>query len=82
MIRLGIIAVLGVSIDILIWPATSSLWRDFVHGIVAEQKASAGWIADVAWILIDGGMAVLIIGGTGVWLAAAVVVSVSNRLAR
>ena len=82
MIRLGIIAVLGVYIDILIWPATSSIWRVFVHGVVTEQKANAGWVTDVTWTLIDGGMAVLIVGEIGVWLAAVVVGSVSVGLAR
>ena len=82
MIRLGIIGAVGVYIDILIWSATAALWSDSVHKAVLEQKVGAGWAADIAWILIDGAFAVLIMGGTGVWLAAAIVASVTAGLAR
>ena len=82
MIRIGIIGVLGVFINILIWPATSALWRDSVHKAVLEQKVDAGWAADIPWTLIDGGFAVLAMGGIGIGLAAAIVASVSTRLAR
>ena len=82
MIGLGIIGILGVFIDILIWPVTTSLWREFVHKVALEEKADSAWTLDIAWTLIDGAFAVLIMGGAGFVVAAAIVSTVAAGLAR
>ena len=82
MIRLGIIGVLGVYIDILIWSATTAFWKEFVHEVTLAEKADAAWTVVIAWTLIDGAFAVLIMGGTGVGVAAVLVSSVAAAWVR
>lgn len=82
MIWLGVIGVLGVYIDILIWSATTAFWREFVHKVALVEKADAAWTVDIAWTLIDGAFAVLVVGGTGLGLAAVLVSSAAAAWAR
>ena len=82
MIGLGIIGVLGVCIDILIWPATTAFWRVFVHSVAIEEKADSAWTLDIAWTLLDGAFAVLIMGGIGFVVALAIVSTVATAFGR
>lgn len=82
MIRLVAIGVLGVYTDMLLWQATTAFWREFVHNVIVEEKADSAWTLDIGWTLVDGAFAVLIIGGVGFVVAAAIVSTVATVFAR
>lgn len=82
MFRLGIIVVVGIFVDILIWPVTSVFWSEYVHNVFLEQKVDAGWALSITWTLFDGMLAVLIMGGFGFMLALGTVSWIASQLGR
>ena len=72
--------VLGLVIDVLILSVTSQLWRGLVHEMVVEQAKDAELVYRVTLYTLDLGMAVLLMVGIGISLAAAVVYPAYYRL--
>ena len=71
---------LGIVIDALIFPVTRQLWGALVHDIVMEQAKDADLASRILLYVIDVGMAVVLMGGIGIFLAAAVVYPAYYRL--
>ena len=76
-IGLGFTAGLGVFIDLILLSTTSAIWRDLFHELILELQAETGWAADIVLTLLDGVLAVLIIGGVGFVVAGAIVSAVA-----
>ena len=71
---------LGVIFDVLIFSLTHQFWREFVHEVVVDLTAEVGWVERILWWAVDGLSAVMMIGGIGILLAAAVVYPAYYRL--
>ena len=72
-ILFAITILLGLVIDALILSLTRELWSGLVHSVVVEQARDAELANRIALYVIDLGMAVALMGGIGILLAAAVV---------
>ena len=72
--------VLGVVVDAFIFPLTRQLWNELIHNIVVEQTKDAALVNRVLLHVLDYGMAVALMGGIGILLAAAVVYPAYYRL--
>ena len=81
-IGLGFIVGLGVFIDLIILSTTRAFWGEVIHEIIMELQAETGLAADIVLTLLDGVMAVLIIGGVGFVVAGAIVSAVAAAHAR
>ena len=81
-IGLGFIVGLGVFIDLILLSTTRAFWREVIHEIIMELQAETGLAADIILTLLDGVMAVLIIGGVGFVVAGAIVSAVAAAHAR
>jgi len=68
--RMGMTLALGFLIDALISPVTHLFWTGFVHDPIVRQLTDSGRSDTLALLLLDALGAALIMGGTGVVLAA------------
>ena len=71
---------LGLVIDVFILSLTRPLWNELVHKIVVEQARDAALANRIILYVLDFGMAVALMVGIGILLAAAVVYPAYYRL--
>ncbi len=76
----AITIVLGLVIDAFIFSLTRQLWSELVHNIVVEQAKDAELANRIVLYVLDFGMAMVLMGGIGILLAAAVVYPAYYRL--
>ena len=79
-ILLGITLLLGLILDVLIFSWTLQFWSATIHEVAVQEIAEATWLLKVLWAIIDGLFFVLMVGGVGVLLAAALVYPAYYRL--
>ena len=72
----------GMLINFLIWPVTKTIWSSIVHQTLLEQAREAELANKLALYALDLGMAVALMVGIGIFLAAACVQTVASTLSR
>lgn len=63
------VLIVGGILDFLFFQWTRAFWSATIHQTAVESMATAGWVEGLAWMVVDGVYAVIIMGGIGVALA-------------
>ena len=72
----------GMAVDMLLWPVTKQIWSELVHKVLLEQARDTDLAHRIALYTLDLGMALALMAGIGLLLAAACVQTVANALSR
>lgn len=79
-VLLGITLVLGIFLDVLFFSWTLQFWSATVHEVAVQQIAESEWHLKILWAVIDVLFAILVVGGIGILMAAALVYPAYYRL--
>ena len=74
--------VLSIPINILLWPVTKMIWSELIHTVLLEQAKDADLVYRIALYALDLLMAVTLMAGIGLVLAAGCVQTVASALSR